>query len=144
MKILSAFKGVKTTTALTLLTELGDIRRFDHPKRITSYAGFDIVEYSSGGNSKRYGISKLGNPNIRKAAVDAVKFAIRSPIAGKAVRDRRKGLDPEIARIASKCSSRLYKKGSHLLHCGKPKKKIQVACAREFLGFVWEALPKAA
>ena len=144
VKALTAFKGVKVNTALTLITELGDIRRFDHPKRITSYAGFDIVEYSSGGESKRYGISKMGNANIRKAAVDAVKFAIRSPVAGVALRERRKELDPELSRIASKCNTRLYKRGCHLLHAGKPKKKIQVACAREFLGFVWEALNKVA
>jgi len=143
VKVLAAFKGVKSTTALTLITELGDIRRFDHPKRVTSYAGFDIVEYSLGGKQKRFSISKLGNSNIRKAAVDAVKFAIRSPNLGTAVRERRKNIDPMTAKIASKCSSRLYKKGCRMLFNGKPTKKIQVACAREFLGFVWEALQKA-
>ena len=81
VKVLSAFKGVKTRAALTLITELGDIRRFDHPRKITSYVGFDIREYSSGGKAKRYGISKLGNPNIREAAVDAVKFTTGSPAA---------------------------------------------------------------
>ena len=65
VKVLAAFKGVKSTTALTLITELGDIRRFDHPKRVTSYAGFDIVEYSSGGKQKRFSISKLGNSKTR-------------------------------------------------------------------------------
>jgi len=59
-------------------------------------------------------------------------------------RERRKELDPELSRIASKCNTRLYKRGCHLFHAGKPKKKIQVACAREFLGFVWEALNKVA
>jgi len=143
VKILSAFKGVKATTALTLISELGDIRRFDHPRRITSYAGFDLAEYSSGGKSKRYGITKCGNPHLRRAAVDAVKFAIRSPAAGPIVRKRREGIDVETAKIVSKCSQRLYKKGSRMKHAGKPPKKVQVACAREFLGFVWEALQKA-
>ena len=128
---------------MTLISELGDIRRFDHPRRITSYAGFDLAEYSSGGKSKRYGITKCGNPHLRRAAVDAVKFAIRSPTAGPIVRKRREGIDVETARIVSKCSQRLYKKGSRMKHAGKPPKKVQVACAREFLGFVWEALQKA-
>jgi transposase len=144
VEILSAFKGVKATTALTLITELGDIRRFDHPRRITSYAGFDLAEYSSGGKERRFGISKFGNPNIRRAAVDAVKFAIRSPTAGKDLTKRRKDVSVEFSSIASKCSSRLFKKGKRMHHAGKPQKKIQVACAREFLGFVWEALSKAA
>jgi transposase len=144
VKILSAFKGVKEETALVLITELGDIRRFDHPRRITSFAGFDLAEYSSGGKEKRYGISKCGNPHLRRAAVDAVKFTIRSPVAGPYVRKRRQGIDVETAAIASKCSQRLFKKGSRMKHAGKPAKKVQVACAREFLGFVWEALQKAA
>ena len=42
------------------------------------------------------------NPNIRKATIDALKFAIRSPISGKYVRERRKGIDSEIPSIASK------------------------------------------
>lgn len=139
---LCCFKGVKANTALTLITELGDIRRFDHPKKITSYAGFDLVEYSSGGKQKRYGISKFGNTGIRRSAVDAVKFGLRSSVPGHDLRERRKKASPEIASIASKCATRIHKKGTRMLHNGKPIKKVQVACGREFLGFVWEALTK--
>ena len=42
---------------------------------MTSYIGFDISEYSSEGKEKKFGISKLGSPFLRKAAVDATKFA---------------------------------------------------------------------
>ena len=142
VKALTSFKGVKENTALTIISELGDIRRFDHPKRIPSYAGFDIVEYSSGGHQKQYNISKQGNPFLRRAAVDAAKYALKSPAAGADVTKRRKETSVDIAKIASKCSARLYKKGSKMLYAGKPNKKIHVACAREFLGFVWETLNK--
>lgn len=143
VKALTAFKGVKEMTALTIISELGDIRRFEHPRKITSYAGFDIVEYSSGGKEKRFNISKHGNSYLRKAAVDAAKYAMSSPGAGAAVRERRKKVTVEIAEIASKCSARLHKKGTRMVYAGKPPKKVHVACAREFLGFVWEALHKA-
>ena len=142
VKALTAFKGVKEITALTIVSELGDIRRFDHPKRITSYAGFDIVEYSSGGHQKQYNISKHGNSSLRRAAVDAAKYAISSPYAGKDLRKRRSDVCVEVASIANKCSARLYKKGTRMLYAGKPNKKVHVACAREFLGFVWETLNK--
>ena len=141
---LLAFKGVKKESALTLITELGDIKRFDHPKRITSYAGFDLVEYSSGGKERKSGISKMGNSNIRKIAVSAVQYSIRSPVAGVELRRRRKNCNAKVLQIASKCDARLHKKGSRMLYAGKPIMKIQVACAREFLGFIWEALNEAA
>lgn len=144
VETLVCFKGVKEKTALTLITELGDIRRFDHPKRITSYAGFDIIEYSSGGKENKFGISKHGNSFLRKAAVDAVKFAVRKPDVSREVRKRRENLSPEFAEIVSKCENRLFKKGTRMVFAGKPPKKVQVACAREFLGFVWDVLHKTA
>jgi transposase len=47
VKALSSFRGIKTLTAMTLITEIDDIRRFDHPKYLTSYCGLGISEYSS-------------------------------------------------------------------------------------------------
>ena len=35
---------------------------------------------------------------------------------------------------------RLRKKWFHIQHRGKPINKVKVACAREYLSFVWEAL----
>ena len=132
VKALTAFKGVKEITALTIVSELGDIRRFDHPKRITSYAGFDIVEYSSGGHQKQYNISKHGNSSLRRAAVDAAKYAISSPHAGKDLRKRRSDVCVEVASIANKCSARLYKKGTRMLYAGKPNKKCTLPVQENF------------
>ncbi|NOT77836.1 MAG: IS110 family transposase [Bacteriovoracaceae bacterium] len=54
-------------TAMTLITEIGDIKRFKHPKQLTSYCGLDIAEYSSGGKRKKIWNNKdgkLSNKNI--------------------------------------------------------------------------------
>ncbi len=51
---LVSFRGISTITAMTLISELGDIRRFPHPKQLTAYCGLDIAEYSSGGKQKGY------------------------------------------------------------------------------------------
>jgi len=50
----------------------------------------------------------------------------------------------EAIKIADKCMRRLYKKGQQLYFKGKHTNKVKVACAREMLGFIWEALNKAA
>ena len=78
----------------------------------------------------------MGNSNIRKIAVSAVQYSIRSPVAGAELRRRRKNCNAKILQIASKRDARLHKKGSRMLYAGKPIMKIQVACAREFLGFI--------
>ena len=56
---------------MTVITEIQDIRRFPHPKKLVSYLGFDIAEYSSGGKEKKYGITKMGNSRVRKRPVES-------------------------------------------------------------------------
>ena len=39
---LCCFRGLSTLSAMTLVTEIGDAKRFSHPKKLTSYAGLGI------------------------------------------------------------------------------------------------------
>ena len=54
-EVLCCFRGMDTLFAMILITEIGDIRRFPHPGKLSSYAGFDVREYSSGGKERKYG-----------------------------------------------------------------------------------------
>ena len=68
---LQGFRGVGLFTAMQLVCELGDIRRFPHPKSLMVYLGLIPSEHSSG-NRKRSGpITKAGNTYARKAMVSA-------------------------------------------------------------------------
>lgn len=58
VKSLVCYRGINTLSAMVILTELGDVRRFKHPRQIVSYAGMDIAEYSSGGKERRRKISR--------------------------------------------------------------------------------------
>lgn len=144
VKALECFKGISTVGALTLVTEIGDVARFEHPRRLMSFAGFDIREYSSGGKQRHYGISKMGNKRIRTVAVESCLFALNPPVASTLLKRRRVGASEQAIKIADKCMQRLHKKGTRLLYAGKHKKKIQTALGREFLGFVWEVMRLAA
>jgi transposase len=141
---LGCYRGIDTTTAMTLATEIGDVRRFSNPRRLTSYAGFDLREYSSGTKEQRFGISKLGNHHIRTAVIESCQFAFAPVRQSRALIKRRAGASPELVEIASRAMARLHKKGGRLIHRGKHRNVAKTACARELLTFVWESLMRVA
>jgi transposase len=141
---LNCFRGINTLTAMTFITEIGDVKRFRHPNQLTSYCGLDITEYSSGGKEKKFRITKMGNKQIRTSAVESCQRVDRVGIISKRLKAHRTGQNIKYIEIADRCTKRLKKKSNRLLDAGKPRNKVKVACAREFLGFVWEALHIAA
>jgi transposase len=141
---LTCYKGIKNIFALTMIAEIGDIKRFSHPRKLVSWIGMDIREYSSGGKHNRMGITKHGNRYLRTAFIEANQRGYRTSRIGKDVKARRKDIAPELIHIADRCLRRLNKKGNRLLLAGKHPNKVKVACAREMVGFVWESLNKVA
>ena len=137
---LSCFKGVSLLTALTLITEIGDVKRFAHPKALTSFAGLDIREYSSGGRERKYGITKMGNRRIRTALVEACQVPATRVYVSRRLKKAREGQPEKVVGIADRCQRRLCKKTGAMRAVNKPNNKIKVACARELLSFVWETL----
>jgi len=80
---LTCYKGIKNIFALTIITEIGDIKRFSHPRKLVSWIGMDIREYSSGGKHNRFGITKHGNRYLRTAIVEANQRGYRTARIGK-------------------------------------------------------------
>lgn len=140
VRSLTCYKGIKNLFALTMITEIGDIKRFPHPRQLVSWIGMDIREYSSGGKHHHLGITKHGNRYLRTAFVEANQRGYRTARIGKDLKARRKETAPELISIADRCLRRLNKKGNRLLLAGKHPNKVKVACAREMVGFVWESL----
>lgn len=139
---LRCFRGIETLSAMTLLTEIGDIKRFSHPSRLSSYAGLDIAEYSSGGKEKKLGITKMGNKYMRRVLIESAQYAPDPVRVSKPLKARRMHGSEEAIKIGDRCMERLHKKAVRLLFKGKEKNKVKVACARELLCFIWEALYK--
>ena len=63
-------KGFQMIAAMMIVSEVGDFVRFTHPKQLMSYLGLTPGEYSSGGKSKRTGITKCGNSHARWILVE--------------------------------------------------------------------------
>jgi transposase len=144
VQALTCYKGIKNLFALTMITEIGDIKRFPHPRQLVSWIGMDIREYSSGGKHNRFGITKQGNRYLRTAFIEANQRGYRTARITKDIKARRAHTAPELIDIADRCLRRLNKKGNRLLIGGKHPNKVKVACAREMVGFVWESLNKVA
>lgn len=140
VQALSCYRGLDVLSALTLVTELGDIRRFDHPRRLTSYAGMDLIEHSSGGKERRFSMSRMGNRHIRTTVIEACQYAFNVPVVSQILQKRRQETPAHLVDIADRCMQRLHKKARRLLYRDKPRNKIKAACAREMLGFIWESL----
>ena len=65
-QVLLSFPGIGETTAVRLIGELGDIRRFKNHKQLNAYAGIDIQRYQSGKLQYQDRINKRGNRRLRK------------------------------------------------------------------------------
>lgn len=66
LTIYTSIPGIAETTALRLIAELGDIRRFDNSAQIDAFVGIDPGRYQSGEMDNSLGISKHGNAIARK------------------------------------------------------------------------------
>jgi transposase len=140
VKSLSCFRGIKVLSAMTIITELGDIKRFPHPNKIVSYCGMDIAEYSSGGKERRFSMTKMGNRHLRRILIEACQSANKTPVLSYELKKRRVGATLEQRAVADRCMWRLKKKANQMYFKNKPVNKIKAACAREMVGFIWESL----
>lgn len=65
-QILMSFPGIGKATAVRIIGELGDIRRFQNHKQLNAYVGIDIMRYQSGTIYYNDRINKRGNRKLRK------------------------------------------------------------------------------
>lgn len=137
---LRCFIGVKTHTALSVLVEVGDFKRFHSAQNFASYLGIVPGENSSGDDRTRLGITKAGNQHIRRLLTEAAHGFVRGRIGfkSKELKARQKGNTPEVIAYADKANERLRRKYYKMV-LGKGKKSniAKTAVARELACFMW-------
>jgi len=80
IKRLMTVPGVNVICAATFLAAVGDIRRFESPRKLTGYLGLDPRVSQSGTSPATHGrISKPGSMRARHALVEASWSAVRQP-----------------------------------------------------------------
>jgi len=68
---LMAMRGVQLITAITLISELGDLSRFRTPRELMAFIGLVPSEYSTGNKRRQGGITKTGNSNARRILIES-------------------------------------------------------------------------
>ena len=137
---LRCFRGIDTLTALSIVTELHDWRRFDSPRRLMAYLGMVPSEHSSGGQERRGALTKAGNRRLRRLLIEAAWHYRHRPAVGYRLRKRRERQPARVIAIADQAQHRLHRRYRRLQERGKPQNKIVAAVGRELIGFVWAAL----
>lgn len=143
---LRCFRGIDTLTAMGLLTEIEDFRRFPDARTFMSYLGLTVSEYSTGSTRRQGGITRTGNGHVRRLLVESAWTYRHAPRIGHPLRQRRRGQPTWAIRLADRAMHRLHRRFHRLTSRGKPSTVAVVAIARELAGFVWasQALQKAA
>lgn len=89
VKIICSARGIGTLTAVTVLAETNGFELIRSRKQVASYAGYDVIEKTSGTSVKgKPRISKKGNKYLRKAMYMPALAAIRYDGSFKALYTR--------------------------------------------------------
>ncbi len=108
--------GFGVITAMTVLSAIGDIQRFDTAKKLTSYSGLTPGLEQSGTKYREKGITKEGRRELRWALVEAAQMAVKS--------------DPLLKRRFDELQKRMH------------RNQAIVAIARHLLELVWYVMTR--
>ena len=136
---LGCLLGISTHTALSLVVETGDFKRFAKGNIYAAYLGLTPGEHSSSTSVNRLGISKAGNTHIRCLLVEAARSICKGAVGHKSkrLRARQIGQSAEVIAYADKANTRLRSKYYRMIRHGKAKNVAVAAVARELACFIW-------
>jgi transposase len=116
--LIQSIPGIGTKIAATILSEIGEIDRFNHPKKLVAFAGIDPSVFSSGKfTATQNRITKRGARQLRYALILAVQCGL--------IRSRNTKLKEFYDRKRSE---------------GKPHKVALVACANKLVHWLYAIL----
>ncbi|MDQ0247076.1 transposase [Bacillus fengqiuensis] len=119
-KIIQSIPGIGEKIAATIISEIGEIERFNHPKKLVAFSGIDPSVHSSGKFTATINrITKRGSSRLRHALYMAVLCGIRS--------SRNKKLKEFYDRKREE---------------GKPFKVAVIACANKLLHWIYALLKR--
>ncbi|OBZ15754.1 IS110 family transposase [Bacillus sp. FJAT-26390] len=119
-QIIQSIPGIGGKIAATILSEIGEIHRFNHAKKLVAFAGIDPIVYASGkftATSNR--ITKRGSKKLRHALYLAVLCGLR--------------------KTGSKRLREFYDKKRE---SGKPYRVALIACVNKLLHWIYALLVK--
>ena len=70
IEALQSLRGIAQLSAVSIMAEVGELSRFEHPRQLMGYSGIVSREHSSGERIRRGAISKAGNARARTTAIE--------------------------------------------------------------------------
>jgi len=142
VEALMACKGFKEVAAMTVISELGDLRRFKSPRQLMAFLGLVPGEESSGGKRRQGSITKCGNTHARWMLCESAQAYRREPKISAQLSLRQDGQPHEVKALSWRMQKRLSKRYRRLRARGIRDAKCVVAIARELCAFIWELQTK--
>jgi transposase len=133
---LQALRGVAAITAIGLVAEIGDLTRFEHPRKLMGYLGLVPSEHPSGARVSRGSITTAGNPYARRLSPEAAWNCRFKAHIGKGALQRQQALPKPTHAMAWKEQLRRTQRFAALSARGLHGNKACIAIARELAGFV--------
>jgi transposase len=125
--------------AATFVAEIGDARRFAHPRALMAYLGLVPSESSSGQTRHQGSITKTGNKHARRILIEAAWNYRHSARISRVLEVRQQGQSKIVRDISWRAQLRLTQRFRHLAVGRRlPRNKVNVAIARELAGFIWD------
>ena len=138
VRALMTLRGVDLIGATTVMAELGDLRRFAHPRELMSYLGLVPSEHSTGASRRQGAITKTGNSHVRRILIEAAwnyRYPARMSLP---LQIRQEGQPAEVRTIAWCAQLRLCHRYRKLTARRLQYNKVCVAIARELAGYIWD------
>lgn len=138
VRAVMTLRGLDLIAATTIVAELGDLRRFAHPRELMGYLGLVPSEHTTGSKRRLGAITKTGNGHVRRILVEAAwnyRFPARM---SRALQVRQEEQPAVIREIAWRAQLRLSHRYRKLKARSLQHNKITVAIARELAAFIWE------
>ena len=140
VEALMAFKGFQTVAAMIVVSELGEVDRFAHPRQVMAYLGLVPTENTSNDKRRQGRITKCGNAHARWLLVECAQHYAAPPKVSKELSRRQEGQPAQVRAISWRAQNRLHSRYTRLLGRRLQRNKAMVAIARELCGFIWELL----
>ena len=141
VRALMAMKGFQTVAAMILVSELGEVHRFAHPRQVMAYLGLVPTENTSSDRRRQGHITKCGNAHARWLLVECAQH-YATPAQSKQGTESAPGrsIGLRCGSISWRAQNRLHRRYTRLLARRLQRNKAIVAIARELCGFIWELL----
>jgi transposase len=140
VEALMAMKGFQTVAAMIVVSELGAIDRFGHPRQVMAYLGLIPSENTSSDKRRQGSITKCGNAHARWLLVECAQHYVTPPKVSQELSRRQQTQSREVRALSWKAQHRLHHRFARLSARRLQRNKAIVAIARELCGFIWELL----